>query len=75
MKTVHNERKDHRDLSQRSAIAIFAIGGFTPAVQMVRVATAPPEMLGGTILVVIICTSVAGAPHLAARGLLGGLVE
>jgi hypothetical protein len=76
MKTVHNERlKITAAFLNGLAIAIFAIGGLTPAIQAGRVTTLPPELLGGTILVVIICAGVAGILHLAARELLGGLVE
>jgi hypothetical protein len=75
MKTVHNERlKITAAFLNGIAIAIFAIGGLAPAIQAGRV-TVESEPLGGTILVVVICAGVAGILHLAARELLGGLVE
>jgi hypothetical protein len=75
MKTVHNERlKITAAFLNGLAVAIFAIGGLTPAVQAGRMRF-ESEPWSGTILVVVICAGVAGILHLAARELLGGLVE
>jgi uncharacterized membrane protein YfcA len=76
MKTIHNERlKITATFLNGLAIAIFAIGGLAPAVQAIRAMRLPPELLNGTILLVVICTGVAGILHSGARRLLGGLVE
>jgi hypothetical protein len=76
MKTVHNERlKITAAFLNGLAIAIFAIGGLTPAIQAGRITTLQPEHLGGTTIVVLSCAGVAVVLHLAARELLGGLIE
>jgi uncharacterized membrane protein YfcA len=76
MKTVHNERlKITATFLNGLAIAIFAVGGLAPAIQAMRMMMLPPELLKGTVAVVIVCTLVSGILHFAARRVLEGLIE